>query len=238
MYTSDEMIFKRDVFQLITTFVIGLLFAGLLVASATAAPTTGAATDVGSNNATVFMSGAATTCWFQWGLQAGSAMTWKTPNQTPNGGLCNYTIRGSPIFGSHLWYYRACDVTGCGADGTFTTTAVTVLPTSTYGEIFQNLTENNFDVTFIGMWTVAPYAWVIPTFPGLIWGLILTGLLIGLWLRGRDLGYVAIFGFIIAVAFFGGAYGLGVDVDPVLVGFGQGILYAAIAGAVLSIIKK
>lgn len=63
-----------------------------------------------------------------------------------------------------------------------------------------------------------------PDIPGLIWGLILTGLLIGLWLRGRDLGYVAIFGFIIAVAFFGGAYGLGVDVDPVLVGFGQGIL--------------
>jgi hypothetical protein len=219
--------------------VLFLLFVAFVVMPHIAAlPTTGAVTLVGSNNATVFMSGASTTCWFQWGIQTGNNMTWKTPNQTPSGGLCNTTIRGSPIFESQKWYYRACDITGCSSDGTFTTTDVTTIPQPTYGATFENLTDNSFDIMLIGGATMAPFYWVIPTFPGLIWAMLFTGLLIGLWLRGRDLTYVAIIGFILSVGFLGGAYGLGIELDPVFVALGQGIFYAAIAGGILAIIKK
>lgn len=211
----------------------------ILMPLASALPTTGAATLVGSNNVTLTMTGAAgTSCRFEWGLNPGPGKAWKTPNQTPAGGVCTATIRGSPLIGHQKFYYRACDSSGCGADAFFTTADVTPMPTTTYGEIFTNLTNNGFDITLIGLFTIAPYVWVIPTFPGLIWGLLLTGLLIGWWLRGRDLGYVAIAGFIMSPLFFGSAYGLGIPLDPVLVGFGQGVFYAAIAGTILHLIKK
>ena len=198
------------------------------------------ATDIGSNNATLFMTGASTTCWFQYGMLPGNNMTWKSPNQTPSGGLCNYTIKGSPITPLTVYYYRACDVTGCGSDDSFTTAAVTPIPTSTFGSIFQNLSDNNFDITLIGAATIQPFYWAAPTMPSLIWALLFMGLLIGMWLRGRDLGYVAIFGIIISVLFIGttSSYGLGIVVDPVFTDIGQGIVYATIAGVILAIIKK
>lgn len=222
----------------LVSFLIIAAVLGFAVGTCTAAPTTGAVTLIGSNNATVTMTGAATTCWFQWGLQPGSAMTWKTPNQTPAAGVCTATIKGSPLFGNQLWYYRACDVTGCGADATFTTLAVTVLPTPTYGAIFQNLTDNGFDIMLIGMFTVAPFMWIVPTMPGLVWALLVMGLLIGVWLRTRALWYVSLLGLTISLGFFSVAYGLGVDLDWTFVFVGQGILYASFAGLMLSIIKK
>lgn len=209
-----------------------------MTAPALALPTTGASSLVGSNNATVTMTGAATACWFEWGILEGDGMSWRTANKTPAAGVCTDTIKGSPLIGAQKFYYRACDASGCGADSSFTTLPVTPLPTFTYGQIFSNLTESGFDITLIGFATVRPFVWVVPTFPGLIWGLLLTGLLIGLWLRGRDLGYVSIVGFIISIAFFGGSWGLGIDLDPTFISFGQGIFYATVSGTILSIIKK
>lgn len=218
-------------------FIFAVLM--LLAAPSMAVPIIGPVSDVGSNNATVILGGAVGTCWFEWGLSQGDNMSWRTPNQTPDAAAtCEYTIKGSPIFGNQKWYFRGCDTTGCSADGNFTTLQVTPLPTFTYGAIFQNLTSNGFDITLIGLFTIAPYAWVVPTFPGLIWGLLLTGLLIGVWMRGRDLTYVSILGFILSVAFFGGSWGLGIDLDPTFIAAGQSIFYASIAGAVLTIIKK
>lgn len=217
-------------------FVI-LLIIALIIGGVGALPTTGLVQDVGSNNFTMYMNGASTTCWFRYGENP-QYLTWKTPNQTPSGGLCNYTARGSPITPVTLYYWRACDVTGCGSTEAFDTIAVTPIPTTTYGSIFQNLTDNNFDVTLIGAATIQPLYWLVPTMPSLIWALLLTGLLVGMWLRGRDLGYVSIFGVVISLAFFGSTYGLGIVVDPVFVALGQGILYATVAGIVLSIIKR
>lgn len=221
--------------------VAAVMLGLLLIATVSAVPVTGAlAKDIGSNNATLYMTGAATTCWFQYGMQTGENMTWKSPNQTPSGGLCNYTIYGSPITPVTIFYFRACDTTGCGASSSFTTSAVTVIPTSTYGSIFDNLTESNFDITRIGMSTIQPLYWVVPSMPSLIWALLFMGLFIGMWLRGRDLGYVALIGIIVSVAFMGttSSYGLGIVVDPVFSDMGQGIVYATVAGIILAIIKK
>lgn len=222
-------------------FVAVCSFAAILLvitSLAMAAPTTGAATLVGSNNVTVAMTGASGTCWFEWGMQTGNNMTWRTPNATPSGGLWNTTIKGSPLIGSTLFYYRACDTSGCGSSSSFTTAAVTPIPTRTYGATFENLTSNNFDVTMLGGSTMIPYTWLVPGFEALIWGLIWMGILIGLWLRGRDLGYLCGLGIIIGVLLFSPTYGLNIGIPEEFATFGQGILYASIAGVLLSIIKK
>lgn len=221
----------------ITYALMALITAAMVAALGgvcNAAPTTGAATLVGSNNVTVAMSGAATACWFEWGLLPGSGMTWDTPNRTPNGGLCNYTIKGSPLSGNQKFYYRACDVTGCGADAFFTTATVTAIPTPTYGSTFENLTENGFDVTMVGTGVMAPYMWLVPSFEGLVWTLIFSALVIGIWLRSRDAGYTVHPGIYLLVCIGG----LGLSILPEFAAIGQGIAYASIAGLILSIIKK
>ena len=216
-----------------------LFIALLLVAGVCSAlPTTGAASLIGSNNVTVTMTGAATTCWFQWGIQTGVNMTWRTPNATPVAGICTQTIKGSPLSGNQLFYYRACDVTGCGVSASFTTLPVTAIPTSTYGDTFTNLTENNFDITLIGAATMAPYMWLLPTFPALIWSIIFMFIFIGLWLRGRDMGLIVGMGLILGAVLFFPTYGLMISMDPVFTAAGQGIMYASFAGIVLVIIKK
>lgn len=218
--------------------IIVVFSSSLALEHATAVPTTGAATLVGSNNVTVAMSGAATTCWFEWGILPGSGMTWDTPNRTPSGGMCNTTIKGSPLVGNQVFYFRACDATGCGDDGTFTTAAVTPIPAFTYGAIFDNMTENNFDITMIGEANMGPYSWLVPTLPSLIWGLIWGFMLIGLWWRGRDMGYTVGIGVLVGIILFSPAYGLGIGIPQEFATIGQGILYASLAGVILVIIKK
>ena len=210
----------------------------LCVPGVHALPTTGAVTLVGSNNATVTMTGAGTVCWFEWGILEGSGMTWNTPNKTPAAGVCTATIKGSPLSGNQKFYYRACDNTGCGADSSFTTAVVTALPTLTYGSTFENITENNFDITMIGGSVMAPYMWLVPSFPALVWGLIFGFLVFGIWLRTRDSGYSAVYGFMLAVLLFNPIYGLGVIIPAEFAAIGQGIFYAAVAGVLLSLIKK
>lgn len=217
--------------------IILLLIVALFVVPAYAAPTTGAATLVGSNNATVAMTGASTTCWFEWGTISGS-LVWDTINQTPSGGACSYRIHGSPLLGSTVFYYRACDVTGCGAEGSFTTAAVTPLPTTTYGATFDNITESGFDVTYIGSSVMAPYLWLVPGFEAFVFGLIFASIYLGIWIRSRDVTIPAIAGILCGGFIFFADRGLMLGIPGEFASIGQGLLYAALAGLALAVIKK
>jgi hypothetical protein len=222
-------------------FIWVVLAAALLILAAPhvgALPTTGAATLVGSNNVTVTSSGAATTCWFEWGMLTDGEESWSTPNQTPVGGVCTKTIKGSPLVGGSVFYYRVCDVTGCGADATFTTAAVTPIPTTTYGAIFDNLTDNQMDITMVSYQATAPYMWLVPGNAVLVWGLLFSFIFMGMWLRGRDVTVPTIVGFLIGSFIFMGNYGLQLGIPGEIAELGQGIMYAAIAGILLSLIKK
>jgi len=203
-----------------------------------AVPTTGAATMVGSNNATVTMSGATGDCWFIWGQLNNYEETWRTPNGTPNEGACSYRIKGSPLIGNTLFYYAACDSTGCGSELSFLTLEVTPVPTTTYGAIFDNLTENGMDLTLVGWQSTAPYMWLVPDFAALVWGLIFAFIFVGLWLRGRDVTVPTIVGFIVGSFLFSGGYGLNLGIPIEFVGISQGLMYASLAGIILAIIKK
>lgn len=214
-----------------------LLIVVILVVPVCAAPTTGAATLVSSNNATVAMTGAATTCWFEWGSKSGS-LVWDTPNQTPSGGACSYRIHGSPLLGSTTFYYRACDVTGCGAEGSFTTAAVTPIPTTTYGATFDNITESGFDITYAGNAVMAPYLWLVPGYEVFVFGLLFASIYLGIWVRSRDVTVPAIAGILCGGFIFFADRGLMLGIPGEFSAIGQGLLYAALAGLILSVIKK
>ena len=216
------------------------LVAALLIGSVTAAPTTqvivGAAT---SNSATLSMGGVIVDpCWFEWGQLSGS-LSWKTPNRTSAGGLSTYQLKGSPLNGNTKFYYRACDSTGCDpVEMSFTTLAVTPMPTTTYTEIFNNLTENGLDPQFMAMNAVAPYAWILPGFDMMIWFLLFFAIFVGLVLTGRGMGIPVIMGLLSAGFIFSPIAGLYLGIPPELQSVAQGVMYAALAGVVVGLIKK
>lgn len=215
-----------------------LILCLLAISVVSAVPTTNAATMVDSNNATVSMSGAAGECWFIWGQQDKYNETWRTPNSTPIGGVCSYRIKGSPLLGDTKFYYAGCDSTGCGNELYFITLEVTPIPTTTYGAIFDNLTENGMDLTLVGWQSTAPYMWLVPGFKSLVWGVIFMFIFIGLWLRGRDVTVPTIVGFIAGSFLFSSGYGLNLGIPLEFAGISQGLMYASLAGIILAIIKK
>jgi hypothetical protein len=220
-----------------------LLVIGLIVLTgglATAAPTTNAATLVGTNNATLSMTSAGgLTSWFEWG-QNTVLLTWKTPNFTSTAGANTVIVKGSPLNGNTIFYFRACDTTGCGAQLSFTTPAITPMPTTTLGNIYQNLTDSGFDLTFIPIDAVASYGWVLPgSLVSVMWALVFSTIFLGMWLSGRGTIIPAILGLMIGTFLWSGGVGqLNMPISPEMVDLGQGIVMASVAGVVVGIFKR
>ena len=61
----------------------------VLSSSVSALPTTGAATLIGTNNATLAATGVTTTGWFEWG-QYQNSLYWRTSNVTASAGAISY----------------------------------------------------------------------------------------------------------------------------------------------------
>jgi hypothetical protein len=204
-----------------------------MIAPVLAVPTTGAAGLVGSNNATLFLTGGSGTNWFEYGQKTGS-LTWRTPNTSNS----NYTVYGSPLLGATKFYYRACDNTGCGAESSFTTVALTPSPQTTFGAALNNMTQSNYDIEVIAGNSIAGYFWLVPTFPTIVWGLLFFAIYLGLWIRERDLVVPVILGLITGsfVMFSDSGLSLGLPIE--FLSIAQGITYAAVAGIVLSIMKR
>lgn len=218
--------------NLLCFLLIGVM---LLVGGVMAIPVTGAAAGVTSNSATLSIGAPIVDpCWFEYGQLSGS-LSWKTPNRT---GITSYTIKGSPLNGNTIFYYRACDSTGCGAEASFTTLSVTPMPTTTYSYIFENLTENGMDPQFLAMNAVEPYAWILPGFEMIIWFILFFAIFTGLVLTGRGMGVPVIMGLLSASFIFAPTAGLYLGIPPEVQSIAQGIMYASLAGVVVSLIKK
>lgn len=206
----------------------------MIAASASALPTTGAATLIGSNNVTLAAAGVTTTAWFEYGLTSGS-LIWKTPNQTATGAYSRF-VYGSPLMGGQKFYYRACDVTGCGAELSFTLATVTPQPQTTFGYIYQNVTESGFDPAIMALNAMEPYMWPVMPATSVVWGLLFFFIFAALWIRGRDVTIPVILGLIIGFVAFNPAYGVGIPAP--FVGISQGIAYASLAGIIMALFKK
>jgi hypothetical protein len=212
-----------------------LIILALVAPVVSALPANGAATLISSNNVTLAAAGVTAPAWFEYGLTSGS-LIWRTPNDTTAAAAYTRRIYGSPLMGGQKFYYRACDVTGCGAESDFTLLTVTPQPTTTFGYIYQNVTESGFDPAIMAFNAMEPYMW--PSIPSqsVVWGLIFLFIFAGLWFRGRDVTIPVILGLIVGFIALNPAYGVGMP--PQFVGMSQGIAYASVAGIIMAIFKK
>ena len=202
-----------------------------LCAVAGAVPTTGAATLIGTNNVTFTATGVSGTVgWFDYGTQPGAAWS-GLGNLTQDGnGNINYTMIGLPLWGGQTYYFKACDVTGCGAELSFTMLAVTPIPTGTWGNIAQNITDNRF-IPLNVIWN-SVQAYSMPEVGGLtmLFGLLFAGVFIAMWLRVRGTATATPFAIIMTSLFLGSAGLLVVGLPPEFVQVGQAMLIISLAG--------
>ena len=210
-----------------------VFFGSLLIGYCGAAPTTGAATLVGSNNATIACSGVGSPWWVEWGST--EELYWKSPNLTSGS---SYRIHESPLTGRTPFYYRCCDDTGCGATSSFTTLDVTPIPTLGIGRFYENITEQGYSIPMIAANLAEPLLWN-PDLPLTIaFMLIFSPMFIGIWLRSRTVLIALIFGFITGSFILYANSGLNLGMPPEIVALAQAICYVAFAGCILYIVHR
>jgi hypothetical protein len=196
-----------------------------------AVPTTNAATMVGNNNFTMNGNGASGGVgWFQWSMKTGLEYA-HTPNVTTPGGAYSYVMANSPIWGSTVYYYKACDATGCGGEVSLTTTAVTPIPVPNYDAYAQNMTENHLDpMNFI--WnTTRPFTAI--SGDTIFYGLIFAMLLIGMWLKTHGTQTATMFGMMFICMFTVSAGGLAIGLPPEFLAAGQALMYISLTGMIV-----
>lgn len=214
----------------------------LLCCVVSAVPTTLAATMVGNNNATMNGNGVTGSVgWFQWSFKTGLEYA-HLPNVTSSGGTIAYTMKGTPIYGSTKYYYKACDSTGCGAEQSFTSLPVTPLPTPMINGVAidsfaTNMTEGGFDPINVLWNATLPYQGIMTS--SIFWGIIFAIVFVGMWLRTRGTATASIFG-MICLSLFGISGGLlgGGILPSEFLGVGQALLYLSLTGAFLSFTFK
>lgn len=234
---QNDFIVKHNLDVWLLLVFILLAFTSLFTSPVSAVPTTGAATAVGSNNATLAATGVGSIGWFEYGTLSGH-LYWKTPNQSISGGTMSYMVQQSPLTGNTLWYYRACDETGCGAQGSFFTLSVTPIPTPHLGGFYENITESGFNIPFMGLNLVDMYMWN-PNIPlTVVFMLIFSPVFIGVWLRSRTVTIALLLGFITGSFILYSDRGLHLGLPPEVVSLAQAMCYISFAGMVLYILKR
>jgi hypothetical protein len=210
----------------------------LLVAGAYAVPSTPSITLVGYDNATYNSGGVTGTVgWFDFGFSAGSAWN-QLGNLTPNGGTITMTQNGEPlgIYGD-TYYITACDVTGCSAAASFSTTAATPLPTITIanyaatGQSYaQNITQNGFAPINLVWNAVQPYIQIEGA--TVFYGFILMSVFLVVWLRTRGTFIATMIGIVTAGLFCSMAVGLQLGIPPEFTALAQAIMYTSLAATI------
>jgi len=170
-------------------YFISMLVMLMLVSLASAVPTTGAATLIGSNNATITLTGCTgTDAWVVWG-QNSEGYAWNTANYTPVAGTVDVVIYGAPLLGGTYYYAKGCDASGCGNQITFTTLPITPLPITTFGAGYRNLSASHFNIMYIAPNIENVYTYGMPRL--FLYGFLISMVFIGLWFRTRSVRLTA-----------------------------------------------
>jgi hypothetical protein len=216
---------------------IALLLA-LVIPMVSAAPTAGAATAVSAGNFTVPVAGiTGTDFWVNYGQYSGDNMlTWGTGNITASGAAQNVDIIGAPIIGESTLYYIACDATGCSAENSVVIPSITPLPQTTFGNALRNITQNRFNVQMVGYQIIQGY--ITPSGWTVFWGLFFFGIMLGTWLRTRSVRLIAILGICISPFIMNPATGLFLGIPLEGQQLASGLLWASLAGVLLSFIRR
>jgi len=214
-----------------------ILFACLLlVLPATAIPTTGAATLIGSNNVTIPITGVTgADCWVAWGYNP-TAMTWVSGNATATAGTASGLIWGAPLTGNTVYYAQAVDFTGAGNIVSFTTAAITPIPTQNFGVGFKNITATHFQPMYLVPAIFLAYFTVIPAtiFFGILFGMVT----LGIWRRTKSVRMISMLMIIISPLIMTASTGMNFGVPVTFQALGQALMAAGVAGMLLSLVKK
>ncbi len=174
---------------------------------------------------------------FQWGSFRNGPYYWQTPNQTITGSTFTDFQYGPPMMTSTKYWVVACDSTGCGSSVSFTTPAAALPPQTAFGLNLLQLLHHGIDVGSLLNEIVSPYTQPIYSATGglsisasMIWGSLFFFIFVGLWLRPRDILIPCILAFIAGGFIMTSAYGVPVQFQQV----GQGLMYASVAGIILS----
>jgi hypothetical protein len=221
--------------------IIALLF---LVATAGAIPVTLPATAIGNNNFTVSATGCDSSgCWFEYGLVENSLIVWTT-TEPVIGGVVTHTESSAPIEPSMKYYVTACDVTGCDLTPiSLTTLAFTPLPVSTLGAAITNMTQSKFNILYLPVNIMAPYAWLFPQSEKalamtIVFGVIFFFIYLGMWLRQRNVAGPVLLGLLTAGSLLFSNQGLHLGIPVEFQSIAQALLYASMAGIFLSLLKR
>jgi hypothetical protein len=218
--------------KLHTNLLIALAL--MMLITGASAITTGAATAVGSNNATIACTGASGAWFVKWGST--NMVYWQSPNQSSG---TSYRIHESPMMGNTVFFYQCCDSTGCGSQGTFTSLPVTPLPTQTIGGLYENMTENGYDLPSIAANLITPYVWNSNMSVTIIFMLLFSPIFIGVWLRSRSALIALLLGFITGgFILTANANPIGIGMPVEVVAIAQAMMYISFAGAVLYILHR
>jgi hypothetical protein len=215
--------------------IVCLILLTILVQVSTALPTTGAAIDISSNNATIPVTGiTGTEVWVIWGQNPGGEI-WNVPNQTPTAGSADIVISGSPLLGFTRYYVKACDSTGCGNEISFTTAAITPIPVTQFGAAYRNLTANRFNLVLVGGVLFRAYTTLMPA--SVAFGFLFGVIVIAMWQRTKSVRLVSILMMIASPFIVLSGAGLMLGVPLAEQAIGQTLLAAGLAGVFLSFIK-
>jgi len=208
----------------------------LLTGIASALPTTGDATLVGSNNFTVPVTGASGYAYVIWGQSAGNN-NWMSDNVSVTGGTAVVQVFGAPLIGERIVYYRACDATGCGAEKTVSILAVTPIPVPSYGDPLRRIMSSHFALPNIT--AEMPNALTALGTPIMIfWGIIYIAFLVGLWLRTRTVRLSLMIMFLTAPFMISPTAGLYLGIPTALAYVMLQLAGAMLAGVVYVFTKK
>jgi hypothetical protein len=208
----------------------------LLITSASAVPTTGAATLIGSNNVTIPITGVTgADCWVVWGYNP-EGMIFVSGNATATAGTASGYIWGAPMMGNTIYYAQAVDFTGGGNVVSFTTAAITPIPTSSFGTGFKNITDSHFQPMFLVPAIFLAYFNIIPAtiFFGILFGMVT----LGIWRRTKSVRMVSVLMIIISPLIMTASSGMNFGVPVVFQALGQALMACGVAGMLLSLVKK
>lgn len=218
-----------------TKLLVGLLAIVLLIAGVSAVPTGGAASAISSNNFTVAVAGSnGGDTWIAWGTATG-AHPWASGFYTGDGSIMVY---GAPIIGGSTVYYVACDSTGCDPnERTLNIPAITPLPTSNFGLGYRNMTNRHFAIDSIAP-NILPGYLATGMEPTLLWGIMFFFIIFGFWFRTRSVRLVLILSFVMAAFILTPTAGLMLGAPLLFQYVAQGLMAAAMAGILVSFIRK
>ncbi len=166
-------------------FLVAIVFSLFIIFPVYGAPTTNPATGVTGSSATLNgVTDVAGDYWFEYSPTTGG-YTMATGVQTLGAGVpVTATVDGIPLVPGNTYYFRLARDGSSGAQQSFATPVIAVLPTTTYTEAyFTPFVAAKWNMTLLAPIVTGPY---FDKFGYLIWAIFWGAIMMAFWVRQED----------------------------------------------------